>query len=63
MDLRWKHPFTAIVAGPTGCGKSEFVRNFITHLDEMCDINFENIFWYQPQGNNDINFKGNNRIQ
>ena len=25
MDPRWKHPFTCIVAGPTGCGKTTFV--------------------------------------
>ena len=24
MDPRWKHPFTAIVAGPTGCGKTVY---------------------------------------
>ena len=22
MDPRWQHPFTCIVAGPTGCGKA-----------------------------------------
>jgi hypothetical protein len=31
MALEWKHPFTAIVAGPTGCGKTSFVIKFIQH--------------------------------
>ena len=30
MDPSWKHPFTAIVAGPTGCGKTVFTLKFIT---------------------------------
>lgn len=51
MDLRWKHPFTAIVAGPSGSGKSCFVTQFIQHLSEMCDTNFTEIYWYRPQMN------------
>jgi predicted AAA+ superfamily ATPase len=29
MDLRWKHPFTAIIVGPTQCGKTVFTFKFI----------------------------------
>lgn len=35
MDLRFKHPFTCIVAGPTQAGKTQWVKKFIqncTHL-------------------------------
>ena len=46
MILKWIHPFTAIVAGPSGSGKSHFVTQFITHLRQMCDTEFENIFWH-----------------
>lgn len=46
MDLTWKHPFSAIVAGPSGSGKSHFVTRFINNLHEMCDTNFENIYWH-----------------
>ena len=35
MDPRWKHPFTAVISGPTSCGKSVFVKRFIQHLSEM----------------------------
>ena len=35
MDPRWKHPLTAIVAGPTGCGKTVFTLKFITLASEM----------------------------
>lgn len=29
MALKWRHPFTAVVAGPTGCGKTQFVLKLI----------------------------------
>ena len=35
MDLRWQHPFTAVVAGPTGCGKTEWVFKFIANREFM----------------------------
>ena len=35
MDPRWQHPFTSIVAGPTGCGKTEFVLSFLQHIDDL----------------------------
>ena len=35
MDMRWKHPFTCIVSGPTGCGKSVFVFTILDNLTDM----------------------------
>ena len=35
MDPRWKHPFTAIVAGPTGCGKTVFTFKFISESQDL----------------------------
>ena len=31
MDIRWKHPWTAVICGPTGCGKIFFVKNFFKY--------------------------------
>ena len=45
MDPRWKHPFTALIAGPTGSGKTCFVQKFIYHLSEMTDPIPEEIVW------------------
>lgn len=50
MDLRWKHPFSAIVAGPSGSGKSVFVSRFIKHIREMCDTEFASINWHYGTG-------------
>ena len=41
MSLRWKHPFTSILAGPTGCGKSTFVVKFLKNLEYLSDTVFD----------------------
>ena len=56
MDVRWPHPFTCVVAGPTGCGKTEFVKQFIRHVEDMVTPVPTKIIWsygewqpaYQP---------------
>ena len=45
MDARWKHPFTCVVAGPTGCGKSTFVTRMLRHAAAMIDPPPERITW------------------
>jgi hypothetical protein len=46
MDLRLKHPFTAIVAGLTGCGKSVFTFKLIKQLQHMIDPAPKKIIYY-----------------
>ena len=52
MDPRWKHPFPALVAGPTCCGKSQFVKRLLESAEDMIEDAPENIIWcyaiYQP---------------
>ena len=45
MDTRWKHPFTCVVAGPTGSGKTYFVKEFITNLSQMVTPVPEEVVW------------------
>ena len=45
MDPRWKHPIPALVAGPTCCGKSLFVKRLLESEKEMTDGAPENIIW------------------
>jgi type IV secretory pathway VirB4 component len=40
MDPRWKHPFTAIIAGPTGSGKTVFTFNMIENAQETTRENY-----------------------
>ena len=35
-DIRFKHPFTCIVSGPSGSGKSSFTLRLVQHLDSLC---------------------------
>ena len=46
MDPRWQHPFTCIVAGPTGCGKTTFVARMLRNASAMIDPPPERVTWY-----------------
>jgi len=35
-DLKFRHPFSCIVNGPSGSGKSSFVIRFVQNLDYLC---------------------------
>jgi Adenovirus IVa2 protein len=45
MALTWKHPFTCLVSGPTGCGKTEFTMRLIKHSKEVIEPAPEQIIW------------------
>ena len=46
MDPRWQQPFTCIVAGPTGCGKTTFVARLLRNASAMIDPPPERVTWY-----------------
>ena len=46
MDTRLKHPFTCIVAGPTGCGKTTFVTRLLQHASSFIVPPPENVVCY-----------------
>ena len=46
MDPRWKHPFTCIIAGPTGCGKTTFVARLLRNASGTIDPAPERVTWY-----------------
>ena len=58
MEVTWKHPFTAILAGPTGCGKTQFTFRFINQVSNMmtpaplkiiyCYGEYQNLFSQYP---------------
>ena len=50
MDPRWKHPFTCIVARPTGCGKTTFVTRLLRNYSTMIDPSPERVTWYYGNG-------------
>jgi len=46
-DIRFKHPFSCILSGPSGSGKSSFNLRLLQHLDSLCtELNFSGgIIW------------------
>ena len=46
MDPRWKYPFTCIVAGPTGCGKTTFVARLLRNAPSMNNPASGHVTWY-----------------
>jgi len=44
--LPFKHQFTAIVSGPTGCGKTSFVLNVIDNVDTLIQPTPDKIIYY-----------------
>ena len=46
MDPHLKHPFTGIVAGPTACGKSTWVKKLITYKKELIEPVPEQVIWF-----------------
>ena len=52
MALPLKHPFTCLVVGPTGSGKSHFVARLLQNKDVMISPTPDRIYWcydeYQP---------------
>lgn len=49
MDTRWKHPFTCLVCGPTGCGKTFFVKKFFQYIQQMVDTRFDRFLFYYSE--------------
>ena len=52
MDVRLQHPYTCLVAGPTSCGKTQFVKKIIEEGEHAVNGSAEKIIWlygeYQP---------------
>ena len=44
--LKWKHPFTCIVGGPSGSGKMSFDIKLIKHADVMFTEIPQSISWH-----------------
>lgn len=49
MDMSWKHPWTSMICGPTGCGKTVFVKRFLNHIDKMADVAFDKLLFYYAE--------------
>ena len=55
FDGTLKHPFTCIVAGPTGCGKTRWVRRLLEKAGVFVDPPPERVYWYYGEYQPDYN--------
>ena len=49
MDPRFKPPFTMLIAGGSGCGKTTFVERLIKHLPDMITQPQDSVIWCYNQ--------------
>ena len=45
MNMIWKHLFTCVIAGPTGCGKTMWVREFLKYKAIMTEPTPHEVVW------------------
>ena len=45
MNIVWKHPFMCVIAGPTGCGKTIWVKQFLGKLNEIVHPLPQEVIW------------------
>jgi len=45
MDVRWRHPFTCLISGPTGSGKTVWVTQFLSNLPLLMNPVPEEVIW------------------
>jgi putative ribosome biogenesis GTPase RsgA len=43
--MPWVHPFTSMIVGPTGSGKSMLVRRFVPNIKHMMTPKPDRILW------------------
>jgi hypothetical protein len=47
--MQFEHPFTAIIAGPTGSGKTQLVKNILLNAKTMINPPPHRIIWYYSE--------------
>lgn len=49
MSLEWNHSFTTIIAGPTSCRTSFFMKFFLNEIDSLIDTNISEVIYCLPE--------------
>ena len=44
-----RHQFVAIVAGPSGYEKTQFVLTFLKNIDRIINVKFKEVIWYYTE--------------
>ncbi|KAL3113658.1 hypothetical protein niasHT_010687 [Heterodera trifolii] len=63
VDLQFRHPFTMIVSGSTGSGKSEWVMRLLHNLEKMISTPIERVIYgYGELNTNILNLQRTGKI-
>jgi hypothetical protein len=47
--IKW--PFSAIVSGPSMCGKTVFIKNLLKNWNRIVDTDFDRVIWFFSESN------------
>ena len=69
-DIRFKTPFSLILAGASGSGKTTWLENFLTLLDKITDggEKYQTLLWFSGSNQPELfkriksSFKGTTRV-
>lgn len=57
MLIKFKHPFSLLLAGPSSCGKSTFVCNLLSDVSQNIDAPIKHVHWCYAEENARPNIK------
>lgn len=58
MFIQFKHPFAMLIAGPSMCGKTTFLRNLLEYQEKMFNVRFNKILWCYSESSSKPNVQG-----
>lgn len=62
MFVKFEHPFTLILSGPSSCGKTSFCIKLLENLKQLCSVDkFDRILWCYSERNS-IPAQGKTRV-
>lgn len=50
MSIKFKHSATYLLSGPTGSGKTSFIKKFLQERENLIDIIIEEVIYCLPEG-------------
>lgn len=50
MSVKFKHSSTYLLSGPTGSGKTTFIKNFLREREHLIDTYIEEVIYCLPEG-------------
>lgn len=62
-DVKLKHPFSMLVAGPRRSGKTEFTKNLILDSEKIIDVKIDKYLWIFASGQQQLVDKLSHKVE